>query len=65
MAESAAQKSHAADTANFKGNPFKDQDDNPRTENWDKKKSHYNRKDQQPWKQNGSQPGYGGGNCTL
>ena len=43
MAESAAQKSHAMETVNFKGNPFKDQDDNPRTENWDKKKSRYNR----------------------
>ena len=43
MAESAAQKSHASETVNFKGNPFKDQDENPRTENWDKKKSRYNR----------------------
>ena len=43
MAESAAQKSHASETVNFKGNPFKDQDDNPRTENFDKKKSRYNR----------------------
>ena len=43
MAESAAQKSHAMETVNFKGNPFKDQDENPRTENWDKKKSRYNR----------------------
>jgi len=62
MAESAAQKSHAMETVTSKGNPFKDQDDNPRTENWDKKKSRYNRKDQQPWKRNGSQSGYGGGN---